>query len=90
MWVVVMIFCTALVLFACEKWFGSYPIDCLDQSEQGHCLPNRLSIKEVAFRVMPIFLGGIGLPLTFAYPIAGIACLVLALVLFISGRKLNM
>ncbi len=90
MWVLVMVVCGAFILLACEKWIGRYPATEEDDSAfLEKSLPERLSSKEVAFRLLPIFFGGIGLPLSLAYPLPGLFCLILALVLFLVGRKMN-
>lgn len=88
MWVFVMIVIATLVLFACERWIGSCPVIDQDGAEfSKQCLPGQLSSREVACRIIPLFLGGLGLPLTLAHPLPGILCLVMALGLFFIGRK---
>jgi hypothetical protein len=90
MWVLVMVVCAAFILLACEKWIGRYPATYQDESAfLEKSLPERFSSKEVAFRLLPFFFGGIGLPLYIAHPLPGILCLILALGLFLVGRKMN-
>lgn len=49
--------------------------------------PDAFSSKEIIFRLVPLFLGGVGLPLVLAHPLSGTICLILALLLFLASKK---
>lgn len=78
----------AVILFVCERWVGRRPaIEQHDPERPDQSLSDRLSSREIVFRLMPIFLGGIGLPLLLAHPIPGLLCLSSALALFLAGGR---
>ena len=76
------------VLLVCEKWMGSCPAMYADDPfHKDLCQSSQISFSETTFRILPIFLGGIGLPITLALPGLGLSCLLLAVVLFFAGKK---
>jgi hypothetical protein len=83
---IVIIICVLAVIFVvCERWLGSCSSNYSEGMTSG-CNPTRISFREAATRALPILLAGIGLPLSFGYPLPGIVLLLTALILFLIGR----
>jgi hypothetical protein len=90
MWILFLILGAALVLVLCETWLGGDSVLHDQDVEPGEkSVPAGTSAWEASVRILPIFLGGVGLPLTFAHPSSGILCLALALGLFFLGRTFS-
>jgi hypothetical protein len=87
MWILFLILGAALILVLCETWLGGDSASHAQDLQPGvQSIPARLTAWEASVKVVPLFLGGIGLPLMFAHPPSGILCLLLALGLFLVGR----
>ncbi|PTN37864.1 hypothetical protein [Desulfonatronum sp. SC1] len=90
MWIFFLILGAALVLVLCETWLGGDAAFHGQEMEPGVKPASAgLSAWEAVVKVLPIFLGGVGLPLTLAHPSSGILCLALALGLFFLGRTFS-
>ncbi|WP_031385892.1 hypothetical protein [Desulfonatronum thiodismutans] len=77
----------AMVFVVCEKLVGS----CLYVSSDGvdgeaSCSLSRVPAGEAATKGLPLFLAGIGLPLTLASPFGGFLCLLVAALLWGIGK----
>lgn len=90
MWILFLILGAALILVLCETWLGG------DSALHGQEIepevppaPAGLPAWEAAVKVLPIFLGGVGLPLTLAHSPSGILCLTLAFGLFLLGKTFS-
>ena len=88
MWILFLVLGAALILVLCETWFGGDSASHAQDLVPGvQSIPAKLSAWEASVKVVPLFLGGLGLPLMLAHPLSGILCLILALGLFLLGRK---
>ena len=88
MWITLTLGVAVAVLLVCEKWMGSCPaIYADDPFHREPCPSSQMSLKEATFRILPIFLGGLGLPMAFALPGLGLSCLLIAGGLFFAGEK---
>lgn len=83
---IILIICAAAVIFVvCERWMGSCPSS-YSEGMDDRCNASRLSLREAATRALPLLLAGIGLPLTLAWPLPGIVCLITACILYFIGK----
>ncbi|TVQ99780.1 MAG: hypothetical protein EA399_06525 [Desulfovibrionales bacterium] len=88
MWILALILGAAVVIVLCETWFGGdAAFHGQEMEPEVKSASARLSAWEAVVTVLPIFLGGVGLPLTLAHLPSGILCLILALGLFFLGRS---
>lgn len=88
MWILFLILGAALILLLCETWFGGDSASHSQDLVPGvQSLPAKLSAWEASVKVVPLFLGGVGLPLMFAHLLLGVFCLLLAVGLFLLGRR---
>ncbi len=88
MWITLTLGVAVAVLLVCEKWIGSCPAMYADNPvHRDLCSSHQISFVETTFRIIPIFLGGIGLPLTLAFPWLGLSCLLIAGGLFFAGQR---
>ncbi|MBM9537930.1 hypothetical protein [Desulfobulbus alkaliphilus] len=89
MWITLTLGAAVVLLLACEKWIGGCPAMYADDpSYKDQCHSSPISLGETTFGLLPIFLGGIGLPMVLALPILGLSCLLISLGLFFAGKKL--
>ncbi len=77
----------AMVFVVCEKLVGN----CLYVYSDGvdgdaSCSLSRIPAGEAATKGLPLFLAGIGLPLTMASPFGGFLCLLVAALLWRIGK----
>ena len=87
MWIFFLILGAALILMLCEiSGNRDSALNAQDVEPGSQYSPAGLSAWETSVKVLPIFLGGIGFPLSFAHPLPGVVCLVLALGLFLLGK----
>jgi hypothetical protein len=88
MWITLTLGVAVAVLLVCEKWMGSCPtVYADDPFPWDPCPSSQISLSEAIFRILPIFFGGIGLPMALAFPWLGLSCLLIAGVLFFAGKK---